>query len=364
MVLSASGRDTGHGTGRTALWALPVGDRGGVGRHAIDVASTGIPGWRTEFLVPDGPVVAALRASGASVRVADFGPAHGLRSSASALRHAVADLRPRVVHTHLSYADVVGALVKPHGTALVTTEHGLADDDLVYHGSRARSQVRGLLHRARVRRADSLIAVSHATLRVARRKWHLPDRLRIHVLHNGIDRPDPLPAARPGLHVVSLARLAPEKRLPELVTAFGLVAAEHPDARLTLAGTGPLEQDLRRQVADLGLHDRVSFPGFVDAGTLLGQAHVLAQLSVWENCSYALLDALVHRVGVVASPVGGNPEIVPAACLVDPADARAVAAAIVRQGLEPGARPDLAADWPDVAAMTGQVARVYAEVDR
>ena len=364
MVLSASGRDTDHGTGRTALWALPVGDRGGVGRHAIDVASTGIPGWRTEFLVPDGPVVAALRASGASVRVADFGPAHGLRSSASALRHAVADLRPRVVHTHLSYADVVGALVKPHGTALVTTEHGLADDDLVYHGSRARSQVRGLLHRARVRRADSLIAVSHATLRVARRKWHLPDRLRIHVLHNGIDRPDPLPAARPGLHVVSLARLAPEKRLPELVTAFGLVAAEHPDARLTLAGTGPLEHDLRRQVADLGLDDRVSFPGFVDAGTLLGQAHVLAQLSVWENCSYALLDALVHRVGVVASPVGGNPEIVPAACLVDPADARAVAAAIVRQGLEPGARPDLAADWPDVAAMTGQVARVYAEVDR
>jgi glycosyltransferase involved in cell wall biosynthesis len=276
----------------------------------------------------------------------------------------VADLRPRVVHTHLSYADVVGALVKPHGTALVTTEHGLADDDLVYHGSRARSQVRGLLHRARVRRADSLIAVSHATLRVARRKWHLPDRLRIHVLHNGIDRPDPLPAARPGLHVVSLARLAPEKRLPELVTAFGLVAAEHPDARLTLAGTGPLEHDLRRQVTDLGLDDRVSFPGFVDAGTLLGRAHVLAQLSVWENCSYALLDALVHRVGVVASPVGGNPEIVPAACLVDPADSRAVAAAIVRQGLEPDVRPGLAADWPDVAAMTGQVARVYAEVDR
>jgi glycosyltransferase involved in cell wall biosynthesis len=259
---------------------------------------------------------------------------------------------------------VVGALVKPHGTALVTTEHGLADDDLVYHGSRARSQVRGLMHGARVRRADSLIAVSHATLRVARRKWHLPDRLRIHVLHNGIDRPDPLPAARPGLHVVSLARLAPEKRLPELVTAFGLVAAEHPDARLTLAGTGPLEHDLRRQVADLGLDDRVSFPGFVEAAVLLDQAHVLALLSVWENCSYALLDALAHRVGVVASPVGANPEMVPDDCLVDPADSRAVADAIVRQGLDVGTRPELPADWPDVATMTGQVARVYAGVHR
>ena len=97
---------------------------------------------------------------------------------------------------------------------------------------------------------------------------------------------------------------------------------------------------------------------------LLGQAHVLALLSVWENCSYALLDALAHRVGVVASPVGGNPEVVPADCLVDPADARAVAAAIVRQGLDVATRPELPADWPDVAAMTGQVARVYAEVDR
>jgi glycosyltransferase involved in cell wall biosynthesis len=360
VVLSASG----HGTGRTAVWAIPVGDRGGVGRHAIDVASSGIPGWRTEFLVPDGPVVAALRASGASVRVADFGPAHGLRSSASALRHAVADFRPSVVHTHLSYADVVGALVKPHGTALVTTEHGLADDDLVYHGSRARSQVRGLMHRARVRRADSLIAVSDATLRVARRKWHLPERLPTHVLHNGIDRPAPLPEARPGLHVVSLARLAPEKRLPELVAAFALVAADHPDARLTLAGTGPLEDDLRSQVTRLGLDGRVSFPGFVEAAVLLGQAHVLALLSVWENCSYALLDALAHRVGVVASPVGANPEMVPADCLVDPADSRAVAAAILRQGLDVGTRPELSADWPDVAAMTDQVARVYAEVDR
>jgi hypothetical protein len=56
--------------------------------------------------------------------------------------------------------------------------------------------------------------------------------------------------------------------------------------------------------------------------------------------------------------------MVPDDCLVDPADPRAVAAAIIRQGLDVGTRPELSADWPDVATMTGQVARVYAEVDR
>ena len=111
---------------------------------------------------------------------------------------------------------------------------------------------------------------------------------------------------------------APRSGCPSWSPPSRLVAADHPDARLTLAGTGPLEDDLRSQVTRLGLDDRVSFPGFVDAAALLGRAHVMALLSVWENCSYALLDALAHRVGVVASPVGANPEMVPADCLVDP----------------------------------------------
>jgi glycosyltransferase involved in cell wall biosynthesis len=353
-----------RGDGRVALWVLPVGDLAGVGRHALDVARAGIPGWRTVFLAPDGPVVPALRGAGAEVRVARFGPGHGLRDSVGSLRHAVAAVRPAVVHTHLSYADVVAALVKSRGTSLVTTEHGIADDDLVYHRSRLRSQGRARLHQARLHRVDAVIAVSDATLRVARSKWRIPARVRQRVIRNGVDLPARAPLPRRGLHVVSLARLAPEKRLPLLVAGFALLADEHDEARLTLAGTGPLETDLRRQVASLGMGDRVCFPGFVEAGTLLDEAHVLAQLSVWENCSYSLLDAVAHGIGVVASPVGGNREILPQRCLVEPADPEAVAHALANQGLEPSRRPELAAGWPDVHEMTDQVAEVYAEVTR
>ena len=81
-------------------------------------------------------------------------------------------------------------------------------------------------------------------------------------------------------------------------------------------------------------------------------------LSVWENSSYALLDAAAAGLGVVASEVGGNPEILPRHCLVEAADDSAVAAALESQGLDPTARPTLA-DWPSVTEMCARIGAVY-----
>ena len=114
---------------------------------------------------------------------------------------------------------------------------------------------------------------------------------------------------------MSIARLAPEKRVDHLLRSFAVLHEDHPDARLTVAGTGPEEEALRDLALDLGLGlglgATVELAGHVAPGPLLDRADVLVQLSVWENCSYSLLDALVHGVGAVATPVGGNPEILP-----------------------------------------------------
>jgi len=282
----------------TALWAIPVSDLAGVARHALDVARAGIPGWRLVFLTPPGDLPRELTAAGAAVIEAPFGPAHGFRSSAGALRHAVAKLRPDVVHTHLSYADIVAALAVRRGPLLVTTEHGIAHDDLVYHRSAAKARVMSVAHTARLRRFDAAIAVSQATAAAMSEKWH--HRREVTVIPNGVDRP-PVTARPSGVRVLSLARLAPEKRLDDLVDGFAALARSQPAATLTIAGTGPMEADLRRQVDRLGLADRVTLPGFIDARGAMAEHDVLAMLSVWENCSYALLDAAAAGLGVVAS---------------------------------------------------------------
>jgi glycosyltransferase involved in cell wall biosynthesis len=342
----------------TALWAIPVSELGGVARHVLDVVRAGLPGWRLVVLCPPGRLVDQVRTAGGAVTAVPFGPGHGLTASVRSLRRAVDRLRPAVVHSHLSYADIASAFATPRGVALVTTEHGIAADDAVYHGSAAKSTLMAQVHRARLRRFDAVIAVSEATRRTMADKWHAGREVR--VIPNGVDPVAGLQEPRPGLRVLSLARLAPEKRLADLVAAFALAARDHDDARLTLAGVGELESGLRRQVAASGLGGRVTMPGYVDAATALAGADVLAMLSVWENCPYAVLDGLVHGTGVVAAAVGGLLEMLPDQCLVDPADHEATAAALVELGRNLDARPKVPAGWPTVADMTAAIGEVYA----
>ncbi|HEX7373526.1 MAG TPA: glycosyltransferase family 4 protein [Steroidobacteraceae bacterium] len=293
-----------------ALWVVAVPDLGGVARHVLDAARAGVPGYRLMVVCPEGPLAATLRAQGCAVVTAPISPADPLPQGIAALRRTIRSLRPAVVHSHLAYSDFVAAgAAVGSGARLVTTEHGIAGDDLVYHGTALRSRVMAAAHHVRLRRFDALIAVSEATLEAVRTKWRPTARLRIWVIPNGVDVParayEPVPGR---FHVVSLARLAPEKGLTDLVEAFALVRAARPEATLTLAGEGPLRADLERKVADLGLANAVSLPGYVDAAGLLASADVLAQLSVWENCSYSLLDALAAGLTAVATPFGGNQE--------------------------------------------------------
>lgn len=346
-----------------ALWVIPVGELGGVARHALDVARVGIPGWDVTFVAPPGPIGEKFALLGAEHIEGNLGPNHGLRESITTMRRVIKQLRPTVVHSHLSYADVIAALTKARGTRLVTTEHGIADNDLVYHGSAARSRIAARFHSLRMRRLDAFVAVSEATLRVAEKKWVLPKSLYRTVVYNGVDRPDEV-TSHPGLRIASLARFAPEKRLDRLVEAFASVAAEHPQAHLTLAGIGPLHQEITAQVQALGLGSQVSLPGYVDAGQLLLESDVVAQLSVFENCSYSLLDAVAYGLGVVATPVGGNPEILPKGSLVDADDTQRVADTLLTQGLDPTARPRLSSDWPTVSEMTHKLADVYERIAR
>lgn len=357
MVLS------GFAVPPTALWVVPVGTVAGVGRHVLDVAEVGVPGHRLVVLCPPGPLADRLRTLGTAVTTAPVGPEHGIRESVAAVRHAVGALRPAVTHSHLSWADVVTAVATVgRPTALVTTEHGIADDDLVYHGTRVRARLKALAHTARLRRADAVIAVADATARSVHAKWHPSRSTPVRVIRNGVDRLPENDSRAPGLHVCSIARLAPEKRIDHLLRSFALLREEHPEARLSLAGSGPEEVALRDLAADLGLGAAATFVGHVDPAPLLADADVLVQLSVWENCSYSLLDALAHGLGAVASPVGGNPEILPAGALVAHDDHAAVASAVAEQGLDPSRRPALPTGWPDRAAMGAAIAEVYARV--
>ncbi|WDH79451.1 glycosyltransferase family 4 protein [Microbacterium esteraromaticum] len=326
-----------------ALWVVPVGEIGGVARHVLDATRVGVPGWRLTVLCPEGALAERLRAQGSDVVVGDFGPQAGAWASRRTLASVARDLQPDIVHSHLAYADIVNAWTRlPRGTRRYTTEHGIAGDDGVYHASGMHARAMALIHRARFPRFDGVIAVSRATRDTMLLKWRV--RRPIFVILNGVDPVHGAqlrrPTSRTGTRVLSLSRLASEKRIDKLIEAFALVLDDQPDATLVVAGEGPLRADLEHLASQLGVGDRVHFPGFVDPEDAMQAADVLVQLSIWENCSYTLLDAKARALRVVASHVGGNAEILDPTELVRDITVRSVAKAIrYAKKVEPSGHP-------------------------
>jgi glycosyltransferase involved in cell wall biosynthesis len=109
-------------------------------------------------------------------------------------------------------------------------------------------------------------------------------------------------------------RLSPEKGVDLLLESFPRVVEVHPDARLTIAGDGPLRRDLERRAGALGIAGVVDFVGRL-GGVELERFFVNAGLVVlptmWmENCPVSVLEAFAHGRAVVATEIGGVPELV------------------------------------------------------
>ena len=365
----------------TVLWVVPVPDFGGVARHVLDVARTGIPGYRLVVCAPEGKLTERLRELNIPVHAVPFGPSRGFRTSFASLTHVIEREKPTIVHSHLAYADVIAAAVvnslKMRRLAnrsltvptLITTEHGIAGDDAVYHGTSWRSKLMEQVHRVRLWGTNAAIAVSRSTAEQMRRKW---GARRVSIIYNGVDAPrlraavhkHRVPAEPDAPRILSLSRLSPEKGIDVLIEAFAQLRTVYPKAHLEIAGEGDLADTLAQQVQELHISDAVTFSGFVDPLEVMGRSDMVVQLSIWENCSYTLLDAKAAGLKTVATNVGGNPEILAPNELVDRrqnAFCDSVLEALTRNC---EASAPSAWTWVTNAEMTAQIAELYTQTQK
>lgn len=154
--------------------------------------------------------------------------------------------------------------------------------------------------------------------------------------------------------VLAIATLEPRKNLAHLVSAFGALAAKHPDLALVIAGRdGParpaVDEAISRLTADA--RKRVVLAGHVsDAGrrALLESARVLAYPSIYEGFGFPLLEAMSASLPVVAARAGSIPEVAAdAALLVEPTDERGLADALDRVLTDDTLRAELVARGHD-----------------
>jgi glycosyltransferase involved in cell wall biosynthesis len=257
--------------------------------------------------------------------------------SFSRILRTIRRTRPEIVHTHLVHADfhALPAARLARVPVVVSTKHGFN----AFRDGRAFAA------------ADRAVAALADVRYLGESEGFDPASFEI--VHYGIEpgpEPPPLPGA-PRLAIVG--RLVPIKGHDVLFRAVAAAREQVPGMTLEVAGDGPLEVELRASVARLGLEDVVSFLGRVSpVAPVLERAQVVVVPSFGEGFGMVALEAIERGRPVVASDVGGLPEIVDGGrtgLLVPAGDAASLAEALV----------DLASD-PGRAAAFGAAARVRA----
>lgn len=255
-----------------------------------------------------------LRASGTSVSVLNRRP--GFHPSlARGILVAAQQSKATVLHCHQYTPFVYGALARMArpGLRLVFTEHGRLSDA---PPSSKRRLVNPLLSRV----ATRIASVSHDLERHMVAEG-LPDS-RIDVIHNGIevgplDRTSreairrELGIADDRIVIGSVARLDPVKHLQALVEAVELLSGRGTPVSAVIVGDGPERAALEQQARTRGLEAGVHFTGHRDdARRYLQAMDIYVNSSISEGISLTILEAMAAGLPVVATAVGGTPEIV------------------------------------------------------
>jgi glycosyltransferase involved in cell wall biosynthesis len=224
------------------------------------------------------------------------------------LRALARRLRPDVVQINSSKAGVLARVALAGlGAKTVFTAHGWA-----FSGrGGAAGTAYAAAERAVAPLSNAIVCVSNHDLKLARDRGIAP-RGGVHVIHNGVDAPAAMPRRRPpGSRLVlgCTARLAPPKDLITLLDA--LVKPRCEGWELRVFGDGPDREGIERHRDALGLGRRVTLlGGRDDIAAQLADCDAFGLISDWEGLPYSILEGMAAGLPVLASEVGGIPDLV------------------------------------------------------
>jgi len=258
-------------------------------------------------------------------------PARAYRREATLLRALCAERRPDVVHSHGYRSDVLASqTMRQRSAALVSTAHG-------FTGGGTKNRFYEWLQRRAYSRFDAVVAVSQSV--ADRLVSNGVARNRVHLVPNAwIPTREPLPRAQArqelglpaeGCLVGWVGRLSEEKGPDVLIDAIPSLAGA--PAQFVFVGAGPGRAQLESRTVALGVDQRVSWIGGVpDAGRYFRAFDVFVLSSRTEGTPIVLFEAMAAGVPIVATRVGGVPEMLSPgeAMLVSPSDPVALAQAI------------------------------------
>ncbi len=227
--------------------------------------------------------------------------------------------RPNVVHLNSSKAGILGVLAARIAGVqkIIFTAHGWAFNEMRPWWQKV---IIYKLAWLTVLLSHQTICVSSAVLRDVR--WMPFVRRTCIVIHNGIEccemlsrdvaRAELAPHSVGKYWIGMISELHPTKRVDDALRAMKIIAEKHPEAILVVIGEGQERQKLEDLIRELKMRDHVFLAGFKrDAASLLPAFDLFVHAAQSEALAYVLLEAGCASLPVVATRVGGIPEIIP-----------------------------------------------------
>lgn len=282
-----------------------------------------------------------------------------------------------ILHAHEVKSDVIAwCVAKLYRVPIITTLHG-------WIGNRTKDRLMIALDKRVLRAFDRVIAVSAPIFETLRASGVSSDRLRL--LHNAIVVDNyrrtgqqcylttlvGRPIARPV--ITTIGRLSAEKGHADLIDALSILAARGARVTAVLVGDGPERAALQEQARTLGLEAQVHFPGYhVETARILEDTDLMVLPSHTEGLPNVALEAHAMEVPVLATRVGGTPEVVidrETGRLVEPRSPSALADALADFLSAPSPWQDMARRGRklvetqfDFAMRTRRLEAIYAEL--
>jgi sugar transferase (PEP-CTERM/EpsH1 system associated) len=260
----------------------------------------------------------AQRIKNRDIRIIEMGlPTNKFRFPVLKLAKVFRQIKPDIVHTRgWSSVDAIMAARVAQVTRVIHGEHGWEASD-----PEGQNRKRNFIRKSLSPMVDRFVTVSDDLKRWLIQIVGIPDR-KVVTIHNGVDTDkfigDGRDAARRmlGLDAATfvfgtVGRLDPVKDHGSLLQAFAAITQVDQRARLVIVGDGPMRAQIESKVAALAIGDRVCLLGErSDVHLLLKAFDVFALTSIAEGISNTILEAMASGLAIIATRVGGNPELI------------------------------------------------------
>jgi glycosyltransferase involved in cell wall biosynthesis len=249
---------------------------------------------------------------------------------AAAVRHVsgvIAATLPDVVHGHGAKGGAYARLARSSGIRVYTPHGG----SLHYGRWTPQGMVYGTAERIMMRRTDLFLFESNFARQAYEKTIGTP-RSTVRVVPNGVSSSEFQPVAPAGSRtdVVTIGELRHIKGIDVLIEAIAELRALGRHVTATVVGEGPDGQTLRQMAAERGLSNAIRFAGYQPARHAFALGRLLVVASRAESLPYIVLEAAAAGIPMIATRVGGIPEIFDTPSpLIPPGDASALSRAIV-----------------------------------